>query len=85
MTIVNKDHKFIDLLIKHFGLLTADRKIAVRGFFKTLKYDVKWKFAEVIKSQKEILKWFVQANAIKDNEMENYILTEKDFPPHMVE
>jgi hypothetical protein len=83
LTILNKDHKFLDLLIKNKSTIRGDRKIALKGFFRSLKMDVKRRLTEVMESQKEILRWFVQEGIIKDNEMENYILTRDDFPPHI--
>ena len=83
-TIVNSDNRFINLLIKDRLNVTGDRKIAVGGFFKSLKNDVKWNFEGVIKKQKEILKWFVEDGLISEDEINNYVLTKEDFPPHIL-
>jgi molecular chaperone HtpG len=82
-TIVNRDNRFINLLIKDRPNITGDRKIAVEGFFKSLKMDIRYNFENVIKKQKEILKWFVEDGLISEDEIDNYILTKEDFPPHI--
>jgi hypothetical protein len=82
-TVVNRDNRFINLLIKGKQSITEDRKIAVEGFFRSLKTGVKWNFESVIKKQKEILKWFIEDGLISEDEINNYTLTKEDFPPHI--
>lgn len=83
-TIVNMDNRFINLLINGKQIITEDRKIAVEGLFRSLKRDVKSNFEGFIKKQKEILKWFVDAGLISKDEINNYVLTKEDFPPHIL-
>lgn len=84
LTIVNRDNRFINLLIKDRQNITGDRKMAVEGFFKSLKMDIRYNFENVIKKQKEILKWFVEDGLISKDEINNYVLTKEDFPPHIL-
>lgn len=82
-TILNRDHKFINLLVKGKRIIGGDTKMAVQGFFRNLKNDLKSDFSKVVDKQKDILKWFIDAQLISENEMGNYILTKDDFPPHL--
>ena len=83
-TYLNRDNAFIDLLIKGKHILTGDKKLAVEGFFRSLKIDLKADFQKIIAKQKDILKWFVNAGVIGEDDINNYILTKDDFPPHIL-
>jgi len=82
-TYLNRDNPFIDLLIKGKHILTRDKKLAVEGFFRSLKIDLKADFQKIIAKQKDILKWFVNAGVIGENDVNNYILTKDKFPRHI--
>ncbi|MCK4796992.1 MAG: ATP-binding protein [Spirochaetes bacterium] len=81
-TFLNRDNKFIDLLIKNKHNIKGNEKTAIEGFFRTLKLDLNKDFEKVFTKQKDILKWFVDANLIKKGDMNNYILTVDDFPQY---
>lgn len=83
-TFVNGDNRFIKLLIESRNVLTDDKKIAVEGFFRSLKLDLKHDFQRVLTRQKAILEWFVDAGEINENEIEYYMLTRNDFAPHLL-
>ena len=82
-TILNRDHKFINLLVKGKRIIGGDTKMAVQGFFRNLKKDLKSDFSKVVDKQKDILKWFADAQLISEDELSDYILTKEDFPPHL--
>jgi hypothetical protein len=82
-TILNRDNRFVDLLIKGKHIIKEDKKIAIEGFFRTLRLDLKNNFEKIITKQREILKWFVDAGLINNDGTDNYILTKDDFPPHL--
>ena len=79
-TILNRDNLFIDLLIKNKDIIKGDKKIALEGFFRTLKHDLKNNPDRILSKQREILKWFIDAKLINEHELKNYILTKDDFP-----
>ena len=76
----NRDNKFIDLLIRGKHILKGAIKMAVQGFFRSLKIDLKSGLQKVIEKQKDVLKYFIEANIIDETEIDNYILTKDDFP-----
>ena len=82
-TIVNRDNRFIDILIKGKQIITGAKKIAIQGFCRTLRADLILNFESLIEKQKEILKWFVEAGLICEEEINNYVLTKEDFPLHL--
>ena len=79
--LVNIEHRFIDLLVKGENIInTAGRKQIVLNFLRQLRrYVVYRKFQEIQESQREILQWFKDAGIIEN--VNDYILTAKDFPP----
>jgi hypothetical protein len=81
-TILNRDNRFINLLIKNKNIIDDNRKIELEGFFRTLKFHFKYDFQKVLMQQKKILKWFVDEGIIGKDQVENYILSKDDFPPH---
>jgi hypothetical protein len=83
-TVINMDNRFINLLIKDKLNISGDRKMAVEGFFRSLKIDVRHNFENVIKRQKEIMEWFVKDGLIGRDEIDDYTLTKEDFPLHML-
>ena len=82
-TILNRDHKFINILVKNKHIIVDDKKMAVQGFFRSLKTDLKSDFQKFVDKQKKILKWFTDAQSISEDEMGDYILTKADFPTHL--
>jgi predicted RNase H-like HicB family nuclease len=82
-TILNRDHKLVNLLVKGKHIIEDDKKMAVLGFFRNLKKDLKSDFQKVVDKQKDILKWFIDAQLISEDEMGDYILTKDDFPTHL--
>lgn len=82
-TVLNRDNRFIDLLIKGKDILRGEAKLAVEGFFRSLKMHLKSDFQEVINKQKDILQFFVNQRLIKKNEIDKYLLTKGDFPPKL--
>lgn len=83
-TILNRKHKFIELLVRNKSFLTGSRKIALLGFFRSLKKDLKGDFPAVQDKQRDLLKLLVDLGRIKDEEIESYVLTAKDFPSHIL-
>jgi hypothetical protein len=82
-TFLNRDNKFVDLLIKGKHIIKGDKKIAAEGLFRTMKSDLRNDFQKMVTKQKDILQWFVDAHLVNEDEISNYILTENDFPPHL--
>jgi len=82
-TILNRDHKLVNLLVKGKHIIEDDKKMAVLGFFRNLKKDLKSDFQKVVDKQKDILKWFIDAQLISEDEIGDYILTKDDFPTHL--
>ena len=81
-TILNRDNRFMDLLIRGKDILKErSKKMAVEGFFRSLKMDLRSNFEKMIEKQREILKWFVEAGLIDEKDIDYYILTREDFPP----
>lgn len=80
-TLANLEHKFIFLLVKYKNIInTSGRKQVVLNFFRRLNHCVSYgKFKEIEENQRVILQWFRDAGKIKN--IDNYILTEKDFRP----
>lgn len=68
------------MLIKNKDIIKGDKKIALEGFFRTLKHDLKNNPDRILSKQREILKWFIDAKLINEHELKNYILTKDDFP-----
>jgi molecular chaperone HtpG len=83
-TFVNRDNRFIRLLVENVDVIKGDRRMAIVGFFRSLKLNLKNDFQEVTKNQKEILNWFVEIGVIKKDEMDFYVLTPTDFAPHLL-
>ncbi len=79
-TFINRDNKFIDLLIRGKHILKGTIKMAVQGFFRSLKMDLKSDFQKTIEKQRDVLKYFIDAGIISGNDIDNYILTKDDFP-----
>jgi hypothetical protein len=84
ITVVNRDNRFVDLLIRNKDLIYGDRKIALLGFFRSLKQAIRTNFHGVRSQHSEILKWFVDAQVIAEDQIEDYLFVEDDFPPHML-
>lgn len=82
ITIINRDNRFIDLIIRGKKKILDDREIAMDGFFRGLRRRLKYNFDEIIKEQKIILKWFIDDGLIDKEEIENYILKKEDFPTY---
>lgn len=82
ITYLNRDNKFIDLIIDNIKIIDELNKIALEGFFRALKLNLKNNFTQVIASQKGILKWFIDANLIREEDIDNFILTVEDFPQY---
>jgi len=82
-TILNRDHKFINLLVKGECIIGGPTKMAVLYFFRNLKKDLHGDFSKVVGKQKDILRWFTDAQLISEDELDDYILTMGDFPPHL--
>lgn len=76
-TIINRDNKFIDLLIKYKEILNEERRVTVEGFFRSLKIDLR-DIEKVRKKQTAILNWYVEDKLI-DN-IDEYLVKEEDFP-----
>ncbi len=79
-TFLNRDNRFVDLLIKGLSRIVGSRRMAAQGFFRALRSEVRSDFEKVLRKQKEILKWFVEDDLIKENELDKYLLTKDDFP-----
>ena len=79
--LVNIEHRFVNLLVKNKNIInTAGRKQIVLSFFRQLKRKVAdRKFQKIQKEQRKILQWFKDADIIEN--VNDYLLTEKDFPP----
>jgi hypothetical protein len=79
--LVNSEHKFVNLLINEKNILnTEGRRQIVLSFLRQLKGKATNKrFHWIRERQKEILNWFKDAGRIEN--VEDYLLTEKDFPP----
>ena len=82
VTYINRDNKFIDLIINNMKIIDESKKIALEGFFRALKLNLKNDFAQVLTKQKGILKLFVDAKSIREDDINNYILTVDDFPQY---
>ena len=81
---LNVNNNFIDLLSKNKSVITEERRITLDGFFRTLKmYAKRNKFDLIEKNQKKILQWYVEANIINLDDVENYILKKDDFPQYL--
>jgi len=80
-TVINEEHRFIDLLLKSEGIISGEgRKQIVLDFLRTLRRDLNLgKLHDIQRRQKNILRWFQDAGTIAS--IENYILTKDDFPP----
>jgi hypothetical protein len=78
-TILNREHKFVDLLIRNKNIIDGNRKVALESFFRTMKHFLRRDFQKLITQQNEILKWFVDAKLINDIEMKDYIFSRNDF------
>jgi len=79
-TIVNRDNRFLDLIIRGASNLTGEQKLALTGFFRILKETVKRDFSEFVSNQEKIIRIFVNMKIIEESEIPKYILTEEDFP-----
>jgi len=82
LTIINRDNRFIDLIIQNKEKIQDDREIALKGFFRNLRIRLKYNFDEIIKEQKIILKWFVDDGLINEEEIDKYLLKKEDFPTY---
>ena len=79
-TFVNRDNRFIDFLIKNKHIIKGGKKIAILGFFRSLRTDLNSDFNIVTSKQRDILKLFIDEQLITEDEICNYILTLDDFP-----
>jgi len=79
---LNRDHPFIELIIKHKRRIEPKRFL-VAGFFRMLEYTLKRGFETVKKNQREILDWMVSEGLITSAELRKYIIQKKDLPPHV--
>ena len=90
--ILNRENRFIDLLIRHKNFF--DNKRIIEGLFDSLRYyllgdshhsgGTEEGFKKIVERQKEILENLIEADLISENEKDSYILAKNDFPPHLV-
>ena len=84
VTVLNRDNLFINLLIANKNHFKGSRKMAIFGFFRTLKIDLRNNFPLLQEKQKDILKIFVEEGIISENQFDNFIIKKEDFPPHIL-
>ena len=79
--LVNIEHRFVNLLVRNEDVInTEGRRQIVLSFFRELKRRATYKhFPQIQKEQRKILQWFRDAGVIE--KVDDYVLTEKDFPP----
>lgn len=83
-TLLNRDNKFVQLLIQHQKLIKGDKKMAFESFLKLIEYfPLHLKYDEVMRQQKEILKWFINAKIIEKNDLTKYLLQRSDFSVYL--
>jgi signal transduction histidine kinase len=83
LTMLNRQNRFVALLLRHRGLIKGDKAMALASFFHSFPTDLDHGFPRVTGNQKEILKWFVDAELLAPSEIDDYVLTPDDFPPHL--
>jgi signal transduction histidine kinase len=92
-TIFNRDNRFVDLLIRNKSSLNKNERIIIEDlFFRLERYlfgsshwsaGMKGDFQNVLMKQKEILRLFADDGLINEGEIDYYMLTKNDFPPHL--
>lgn len=78
-TILNVENNFVKLLDNNTNILDDERKMVLRSFFRNFKQRGKKSMDLLLKEQCLILKWYVDENIIKENEIENYLIKNSDI------
>ena len=82
-TIINVNNRFSKLLLTNENAIINDKTLllALNGFFRNLKKQIKKDFSAFRANQIEIINWFVDMNIIPQESLETYLLNVDDFPP----
>ena len=78
-SLINYDHPFTQLILKHRSVIKGERKMAFNYFNSNFSYFYSLKFKKLLKEQKIILNWFVEDRIIKEDQIKNYLFKESDF------
>jgi hypothetical protein len=84
LTMLNRNHIFLDLLAKNKDIIKKDKKAVLLTFFRSLKISSKGHFLNLQTKQRDILTWFVEEGVLKQTEIDHYVLKTDDFPPHVL-
>lgn len=84
VTILNRDNRFLDLIIRNKNIKDGYKVMAISMFFETLKSDLKRDIAYVQGKQRDIIRGFADSHIIEEKEIEGYISKKEDFPPRLL-
>ncbi|MHA1363794.1 MAG: HD domain-containing protein [Candidatus Freyarchaeota archaeon] len=85
----NRDHRFIDLLVKNKTIISENTKNEIKEFFTLLITWIEsslrreFFFKRLLSDHRNILKRLVDEKVINEDEISNYLLTKDDFPPYL--
>jgi hypothetical protein len=80
---LNSEHPFTKLLIKHISLIMADEELHLRVklFFKSFGYhNYHYDMKELTGSQKKVLERLVTKHLLSEDEASQYLISEPDLP-----